>query len=158
MENGGAGHLNTESSPVMSQPFLLVFISLLAVPFIVFSQSVPINNEEVFVVVEHQPTFPGGQDSLRSWLIRNVRYPETARQAKVTGRVLISFVVRRTGQLTDIEIRQGLGHGCDEEAERLIKAMPNWLPGSQSGTLLNVRYNMPIFFGVPDPYPLKRPR
>lgn len=86
--------------------------------------------------------------ALRDYLVQNIRYPETAATKKIKGRLWISFIVLPDGQLIDPEIVQGLGGGCDEEAIRLVKAMPLWKPGTQSGKALHVKYKIPVFFGL----------
>lgn len=89
-------------------------------------------------------------------MLRNVRYPAEAQKARVKGRVFTSFVVEIDGRLTNACILRGLGYGCDEEAVRVIKAMPRWKPGSQSGRPIRVKYNLPVLFGVDYPKPRKR--
>ena len=112
-------------------------------------------DKEVYTIVEKQPEFPGGLDSLRTYLVNHTRYPEAAAKAKVAGRVLASFIVRKDGRIDTIEVLTGPGFGCDEEAIRIIKGMPQWKPGSQDGRLLNVKYHLPIYFGMPYPKPRK---
>jgi len=109
------------------------------------------DDRQVFTVVEKQPEFPGGYNALQEYLRKNIRYPAEAQKANVTGRVFASFIVRKDGQITDVSLLKGLGFGCDEEAVRVIEAMPRWTPGSQSGAVLNVKYNLAILFGVPYP-------
>ena len=112
------------------------------------AQELPVKaNELVFIVVENQPKFPGDKNALTNYLRKNVQYPEAAKQAGVTGRVFISFIVERDGRLTDVHLLKGLGFGCDEEAMRVMNAMPRWEPGTQSGRTARVRYNLPIWFG-----------
>ncbi len=144
--------------PFFFSKFTFGFFCALGIGLILLS---PVNNcsaqspnlldETVFTVVEKQPEFPGGMSALVSYLQKNVRYPEAARKANVTGRVFLSFIVERNGQLTDIQLLKGLGFGCDEEAMRVVQAMPGWKPGSQSGQMIRVKYNLPIAFGVPYP-------
>ena len=100
---------------------------------------------------QRQPQFPGDMNALTDYMQKNVRYPEAAQKAKVTGRVFTSFIVERDGRLTDIKVLKGLGSGCDEEAIRVINTMPRWKPGTQSGIPIRVKYNLPITFGVPYP-------
>ncbi len=109
------------------------------------------NDDMVYTVVEKQPEFPGGSEALQKYLEEHIRYPAEAKKAGVTGRVFASFIVRKDGQITNVSLLKGLGFGCDEEAVRVIEAMPRWTPGSQSGAVLNVKYNLAISFGVPYP-------
>lgn len=102
--------------------------------------------DEEFVVVEQQPEFPGGQAALAKYLQGSLRYPAQAARANVAGKVYMSFVVGADGALTDVQVLKGIGFGCDEEALRVVKAMPRWKPGKQSGRAVRVRYNLPIAF------------
>lgn len=105
----------------------------------------------VYTVVERQPEFPGGMDSLRSFIRMNLHYPAEAQKAGIKGRVFVSFIVETDGSRTAITMLKGLGYGCDEEAMRVIRSMPKWEPGGQSGRPLRVKYNLPVLFGVDYP-------
>jgi protein TonB len=102
--------------------------------------------EKIFTVVEQQPEFPGGQSEMYKFLQKNMRYPSAASRANVSGRVFMSFVVNVDGSIQDVSVLKGLGFGCDEEAMRVVKAMPKWKPGKQSGRAVRVKYNLPINF------------
>ena len=101
---------------------------------------------EVFTVVEQVPTFPGGQQAMFQFLGDNIHYPEAAVKKRKQGKVFVSFVVNTDGSLSDLQILKGIGYGCDEEAVRVMKAMPKWIPGHQSGRPVAVKYNLPINF------------
>ncbi|GAB3554297.1 energy transducer TonB [Spirosoma fluminis] len=117
------------------------------------AQSTDQLDREIFTIVEKPPEFPGGIEAMWAYLKENIQYPSAAVKAKIKGRVFVSFVIRKDGRLTDLQVMQGLGHGCDEEAIRVVKAMPLWKPGSQSGRLLLVNYTLPILFGIDYPRP-----
>jgi len=102
--------------------------------------------EKVFTVVEQQPEFPGGTSEMYKYLGKNIKYPSAASRANVSGRVFMSFVVNVDGSIQDVAVLKGLGFGCDEEAIRVVKAMPKWKPGKQSGRAVRVKYNLPINF------------
>ncbi len=102
--------------------------------------------EEIFTVVEQQPEFPGGMAALGQFLGKNIRYPAAAQRANVSGRVFVSFVVNTDGSIQDVSVLKGLGFGTDEEAQRVVKSMPKWRPGKQSGRPVRVKYNLPINF------------
>ncbi len=106
----------------------------------------PPQEEEVFLVVEQQPQFPGGMEALAKFLQKEVKYPEIARKAGVEGKVFVQFVVGNDGAIRDVEVVRGIGGGCDEEAIRLVKSMPKWIPGKQNGRAVAVRFSMPITF------------
>ncbi|SOD88655.1 M56 family metallopeptidase [Spirosoma fluviale] len=101
---------------------------------------------EIFTVVEQQPEFPGGMAQLGAYLEKNMKYPEAALKANVHGRVFVSFIVTKTGEISDVQILKGIGYGADAEAVRVVKNMPNWTPARQNGEVVNVKYNLPINF------------
>ncbi len=100
----------------------------------------------IFVVVEDMPKFPGGEPALYRFLVDNVKYPKEAREKGIQGRVFITFIVEKDGSLTNFKVVRGIGHGCDEEAIRVAKMMPNWEPGKQRGKEVRVQFNLPIKF------------
>jgi TonB family protein len=106
--------------------------------------------DEIFTAVEQQAEFPGGPGAWRRYLIKSLKYPSAARRANVGGRVFVSFVVNTDGSVSDIQILKGVGFGCDEEAIRLIKSMPRWNPGKQSGRAVRSRFTQPITFVAND--------
>ena len=96
--------------------------------------------------VEMMPEFPGGMEAWGRYLQKNLRYPALAIENNVAGKVTVSFVVEKNGQLTNIKVLRGIGAGCDEEAVRVIKNAPFWKPGSQNGKPVRVAYTVPILF------------
>lgn len=102
----------------------------------------------MFINVVEEPSYPGGISELKKYLMANVAYPAAADSAQIKGRVFVSFIIEIDGQLMDITVLKGLGYGCDEEAVRVVRMMPRWIPGRQSGKLVRVRYNLPILFGL----------
>jgi TonB family protein len=101
---------------------------------------------EVFNVVEVEPEFPGGMEALIKYLSENIKYPEQAKKENIQGRVFVAFVVEKDGSVTDAKLLRGIGGGCDEEALRVVNAMPKWKPGMQRGVPVRVQYNIPISF------------
>jgi TonB family protein len=102
--------------------------------------------EKIYTEVEQNASFPGGQREMNKFLSKNLKYPEKAQRAYVKGRVFLSFIVKSTGEIDDIQVVKGLGFGLDEEAIRIVKAMPKWIPGMQSGKKVNSKFNLPISF------------
>ena len=102
--------------------------------------------EDVFVVVENQPEFPGGVQALMKFLGDNIKYPVEAQKSGTQGRVITSFVINKDGSITDIEIERGVDPLLDAEAIRVIEMMPKWKPGTQRGQNVNVRFTMPVVF------------
>ena len=76
----------------------------------------------------------------------NIKYPIMAKESGIQGTVYVTFVVERSGAVTDVKILRGIGGGCDEEALRVVKNMPKWEPGKQRGKPVRVQFNMPIKF------------
>jgi len=105
-------------------------------------------DDKVFEVVEQEPQFPGGQKALMQYLSNNINYPKQAREQGTDGRVIVQFIVKKDGSISQIKVMKGLGYGLDEEAIRLVKNMPNWQPGVQGGSKVNVQYTLPIKFDL----------
>ncbi len=100
----------------------------------------------VFAVVESMPEFPGGYEELQKYLMRNLHYPASEVESGVEGTVYVSFVIDETGKVGDVQIARGLGGELDAEALRVVKAMPDWIPGRQQGKPVKTLYNLPINF------------
>jgi len=96
--------------------------------------------------IENYPEFEGGMAAWAKFIQRNLRYPEMAVEAGVQGKVFVSFVVEKDGTISNVTVVKGVGHGCDEEAMRVIKKSPRWKPGFQHNMPVRVRYNMPLSF------------
>lgn len=106
-------------------------------------------NEETtppLTIVENMPDFPGGELAMRKFISENIHFPAEARSADIQGSVYIQFVVEKTGKITNIKTLRGIGGGCDEEALRVVKLMPNWNPGRQNGQTVRVQFVLPIKF------------
>ena len=101
---------------------------------------------QIFDVVEEQPSFPGGQVVLMSWLTENIKYPVDAAKAGIQGCAIVQFVVTATGSIADVKVTRGIEPSLDKEAIRVISSMPKWTPGRQNGTVVNVRYTLPVTF------------
>jgi protein TonB len=99
-----------------------------------------------FVHVEVMPEFAGGLEALRKYMQRNLKYPRQALANGVSGKVFVAFTVQASGDISDVQVLKGLGYGTEEEAYRVIKAMPAWTPGRQNSHPVAVRYTLPITF------------
>lgn len=97
-------------------------------------------------VLDEAPEFPGGTESLRNYLVKNLRYPEKAKKEGIEGRVVVRFTVTEDGSIVNVEVSQSLGGGCDEEAVRVVKAMPYWKPAIKDGKPVAGQYALPISF------------
>lgn len=101
---------------------------------------------EIFTLVDEPPSFPGGEELRMKFLQKTTIYPKFARENKVQGTVYVTFIVEPDGNLTQIKILQGIGSGCDEEAFRVVKAMPKWNPGKKNGLPIRIQVTMPLAF------------
>ena len=101
---------------------------------------------DVFTVVEQQPEYPGGYDSMLEFLRQNVRYPEDARAQGLEGTVYVSFIVEKDGAVTNPKVIRGVAPSVDQEAHRVVEMFPKWQPGKQDGQPVRVRFVMPIKF------------
>ena len=102
--------------------------------------------ETIFEVVEQAPEFPGGNAELLKYLSKSLRYPVLAQENSIQGRVIVQFVVSKTGDITDVVVFRGVDPALDREAIRVVQSMPKWIPGRQRGTNVNVRFTLPVTF------------
>lgn len=101
---------------------------------------------EIFEVVEQNPMFPGGDKALMAWLTKNLKYPASAQENGIQGRVMVQFVVNKDGSIVDPKVLRGADPALDKEAMRVVSAMPKWTPGKQRGKTVRVRYTLPVTF------------
>ena len=104
------------------------------------------DHSEPLVFVTEYPEYPGGEAERLDFLKNNIVYPEIAKQTGIQGTVYVSFVVNKNGSISDISIERGIGGGCDEESVRVLKMMPSWVPGKQSGKEVRVKCTMSVKF------------
>ena len=102
--------------------------------------------EEVFMVAEQMPEFPGGMKEMLKFLQENVKYPENAMRNNVQGRVIVQFVVEKDGTPTEFKVLRSVDPDLDAEALRVMKAMPKWKPGMQKGQVVRVKFTVPVSF------------
>jgi periplasmic protein TonB len=102
--------------------------------------------DKIFLSVEQNPEFAGGMNALLKFLQKNLHYPTPAVNANVTGKVYMQFVVGQDGNISKVDVLKGIGFGCDEEAQRVVRLMPKWSPGRQSGRAVSVKFTLPISF------------
>jgi protein TonB len=112
----------------------------------VIMHSGPVDTVKVYQVVALEPSFPGGPKKWLDYIKANLKYPDYAKANNVEGRVFVTFVVERDGSVTNPKILRGIGNGCDEEAQRLLKNSPKWNPGMQNGHTVRVQYIVPVEF------------
>ncbi len=102
--------------------------------------------EEVFMVAEQMPEYPGGMKKMLKFLQENVKYPENAMKNNVQGRVIVQFVVEKDGTPTEFKVLRSVDPDLDAEALRVMKAMPKWKPGMQKGQVVRVKFTVPVSF------------
>lgn len=131
----------------MKKRLIYVFIGLLShcsVPLL--AQSTGNSVDKPVYGVEQRPQFPGGDEALVNFIKENLKYPLASFEAGIEGRVTIRFVISKEGAVTDVMVIRGLDSLCDQEAMRVVKMMPTWTPGRQSGKLVPVYYTLPVVY------------
>ena len=102
--------------------------------------------EEVFRAVEQMPRFPGGEAELMKYLSSHINYPTMAMENNVQGRVVVQFVVTKTGKIGDVKVVRSVDRDLDKEAVRVCKTLPDFIPGKMNGQAVNVWYTLPVSF------------
>lgn len=105
-----------------------------------------VEEDEIFVFVEENPSYPGGEEALYKYLYSSIQYPDMARDNNITGTVVIRFVVEKDGSITKAAVAREIGGGCGKEALRVVNAMPKWKPGKQSGKAVRTEFTLPVQF------------
>lgn len=105
-------------------------------------------DEQVFFIVEDMPEFPGGEKALRSYVGNAVKYPAVAQENGIQGKVYVTFVVSKDGNVANAKIARGVDPSLDAEALRVVNGLPKWQPGKQKGQAVNVSYTIPINFAL----------
>ena len=103
-----------------------------------------VSDDQTFSVVEQMPEYPGGMRAGLEFMARNLRYPTKAREAGKQGRVIVQFVVRKDGSLSDFKVLRPVDPWLDAEAIRVISTMPKWKPGMQEGKPVSVKFTLPV--------------
>ena len=105
-----------------------------------------VSDDQTFSVVGQMPEYPGGMRAGLEFMARNLRYPTKAREAGKQGRVIVQFVVRKDGSLSDFKVLRPVDPWLDAEAIRVISTMPKWKPGMQDGKPVSVKFTLPVTF------------
>ena len=125
---------------------ILILILCLGYSASVFSQDT--SSAQIFLAVEQMPEFPGGEDSLMTYLVNNISYPKAAIDSSIGGTVYVEFVVCEDGKLCEVKTIRDIGGGCGEEAVKAVKAMPRWKPAYNGGKAVRTMFTLPIQFGL----------
>ena len=105
-----------------------------------------VEKEEIFKSVEQMPTFPGGDAALMKYLSSHIQYPQVAADNNVQGKVIVQFVVTKTGKVGEVKVVRSVDKDLDREAIRVCKSLPNFVPGRQNGQPVSVWYTLPVTF------------
>lgn len=106
----------------------------------------PVDDNKVFDVVEQDPVFPGGEAALLKYVAEHIRYPAMAQENNIQGRVVVQFVVTKTGSIGQVKVVRSKDPDLDREAVRVVKSLPKFTPGKMNGHAVNVWYTLPINF------------
>ncbi|MCQ2113471.1 MAG: TonB family protein [Bacteroidaceae bacterium] len=132
----------------------IVFLFTILILFGIPSHSQVKNEEVISNKVRQMPQFVGGEAAMFAWLNENVHYPKIAEKNGVQGRVIVRFVVESDGSIGEVNVVESVDPSIDNEAIRVIKTMPKWIPGKLwDGSLVRVWYTMPIMFKLPVKFP-----
>lgn len=102
--------------------------------------------DEIFMIVEEMPNYPGGEGMLLSDLANRTEYPRIAMDMGITGTVYVSYVVDRKGNVVDVKVARGVDPFLDKEAVRVVKTLKGYKPGKQRGRPVSVQFTVPIRF------------
>lgn len=146
--------LHNTRPPRLARKKLLMAIPALVIAMLCTAWRPQVNNSAAeptseatrFTGVDQQPEFPGGSAALMEYLIGNVKYPKAAREAKVEGTVYVAFTITSAGKVTDVGVKRGVRTDLDEESLRVVRAMPDWKPGTVDGKAVNTSLTLPISF------------
>ena len=133
----------------MKKIALMLLVALLSSTAVMAQKTVIKKNqskEPVFDVVEVMPQFPGGQDSLMSFLMHTVKYPKEAMEKGVQGRVVVQFIVEKDGTVSSPNVVKAVTPALDQEAIRVVQCMPKWAPGKQRGKEVRTKFTLPVTF------------
>ena len=105
-----------------------------------------VDEDRVYDVVEQMPQFPGGHEKLKEFIEKNRRYPKSLQDRGIQGRVVVTFVVKKTGRISHAKVARGVHPALDKEALRVVRKMPRWIPGKMGGKNVDVKYTIPVDF------------
>jgi len=113
---------------------------------IVVEEKKEVEENKVFTAVEQMPQFPGGDADLMKYISKNLKYPPVAMENNIQGRVVVQFVVTKTGKIGEVKVARSKDPDLDNEAVRVVKTLPDFIPGKMNGQSVNVWYTLPITF------------
>lgn len=111
-----------------------------------FYDGTEIGEDDIYAIAEIMPVFPGGELAMRKFIAKAIKYPNSAMENGIQGRVFVKFVINKDGIVSDAKIARGVDPSIDKEAIRVIMSLPKWKPGIQNGVAVNVSLMFPITF------------
>lgn len=105
-----------------------------------------VDDNYVYDQVDQMPQFPGGPAAMFEYLSKNIRYPAVAEENGVQGKVIVTFIVERDGSISNVKVVKSVDPSLNNEASRIVRSMPHWIPGKQNGTNVRVKYTVPVDF------------
>ncbi|HCS22044.1 MAG TPA: energy transducer TonB [Bacteroidetes bacterium] len=125
---------------------LFSIFALMSISQVSLAQNKSAADTTIKEFAEVMPEFPGGQQAMMNFISENIKYPWKARMNEIQGRVMVQFVVDKTGAIRDVKVVNKVHPSLAKAAIKVVKKMPKWTPGSQDGKPVNVRFVMPITF------------
>ena len=110
------------------------------------SQKPQVTQDSLYRVTEVMPQYPGGPNEMMKYIQENIKYPQSAIDNKIEGRVFVSFVVEKDGSITNAAVMRGIDKECDAEALRVVASMPKWTPGQHKGEVVRTQFTIPIYY------------
>ena len=102
--------------------------------------------DSIYRVSDAMPEYPGGPNEMMRYIQENIKYPQSAIDNKIEGRVFVTFVVEKDGSITNAAVLRGIDKECDAEALRVVSSMPKWNPGQHKGEVVRTQFTIPIYY------------
>lgn len=127
----------------MKKLFIILWLSLFGGQIAVAQSAEP-----VYEQVDVMPEYQGGMTEMTNFIGKNLKYPEQAVKANVIGKVIVKMIIEKDGSVNSVSFLKGIGFGCDEEVERIVKIMPNWKAGIKDGKAVRTSFVLPVLFAL----------
>ena len=135
---------NTKPNEEKQQPAVTETETILEQP--VYNKEALNLQDSIYIVSEVMPQYPGGTNEMMRYIQENIKYPQSAKDNKIEGRVFVSFVVEKDGSITNAAVLRGIDKECDAEALRVVSSMPKWTPGQHKGEVVRTQFTIPIYY------------
>lgn len=138
--------INSTLKYLLVVPFVIIVLIAFGIKDSTLKAFTPVTQDSVYTKSDVEPSFPGGIKELQKFIISNINYPEESRKNNIEGAVLVTFVVKSNGKIEDIKIKNSVNPELDNEAVRVVKLMPDWIPGEVNGERVDVMASLPFKF------------